>query len=116
MRHTSITLAICAAFLVAGQASASYTIDLIWSDTGTKTLTITTPGDPTAAASGACAGGFLSAGLAGRCLEVRLTAAASITAAIVTLGWDAAASGLAVESTSFTFSHASPVPCLTSPM
>ena len=43
---------------LAGNASANYTIDLIWADTGTATLTVS-PGDSAApvGSSGACAGG-----------------------------------------------------------
>ena len=43
----SITVALVAVtFLFAGNASANYTIDLIWADTGSATLTVTALGDP----------------------------------------------------------------------
>jgi hypothetical protein len=89
-------VAVCC--LLTGNASANYTIDLIWADTATATLTAA-PGDPGVGATGApCSSGFLYDGSAtGRCLIVRLTAAAPVTAALVTLGWNAAASGLAVD-------------------
>jgi hypothetical protein len=97
LRKPSAAL-VAACCLLAGNASANYTIDLIWADTGTATLTAA-PGDPGVPATGApCGSGFLYGGSAtGRCLVVRLTAAAPLTAAVVTLGWDAAASGLAVD-------------------
>jgi len=99
MRKLAVAL-VALTFAFAGSASANYTIDLIWSDTGTKTLTVT-PGDSSAplGSSGACAGGYLFDGGQGRCLEVRLTAAAPVTGALVTLGWNAASSGLAVDHT-----------------
>jgi hypothetical protein len=97
LRKPSATL-VAACCLLTGNASANYTIDLIWADTGTATLTAG-PGDPGVGATGApCSSGFLYDGSAtGRCLIVRLTAAAPVTAALVTLGWNAAASGLAVD-------------------
>ena len=99
MRHALTTLVVSSLFLFAGNASANYTIDLFWADTGTPTLTLTAPGDPSVGATGApCSSGFLYGGSAtGRCLVVRLTATAAVTAAVMTLGWNAAASGLAVD-------------------
>ena len=98
MHRTPRLLLVAAIGLLAANASANYTIDLIWSDTGTATLTLS-PGDPSVGpVGGACAGGFLYDGSAtGRCLEVRLTATAPLTAALVTLGWNTAASGLQVD-------------------
>jgi hypothetical protein len=97
LRKPSATL-VAACCLLTGNASANYTIDLIWADTGTATLTAG-PGDPGVGATGApCSSGFLYDGSAtGRCLIVRLTAAAPVTAAVMTLGWNAADSGLAVD-------------------
>jgi hypothetical protein len=85
-------------FFFAGNAGANYTIDLIWADNSSATLTVS-PGDPTVGATaGPCSSGFLYNGSAtGRCLIVRLTAAVSLTASITTLGWDAATSGLAID-------------------
>jgi hypothetical protein len=104
MRNALITLAFSAALALSGPAGANYTIDLLWADTGTKTLgntsTMTIPaGDPSVGATGApCSSGVLYNGSAtGRCLIVRLTAAAALTASITTLGWDGATSGLAVD-------------------
>ena len=79
-------------------ASANFTIDLIWSDTGTATLTVTAPGDPSVGAvGGKCAGGFLSPGGNARCVEVVLTAAAPWLGALATIGWDAANSGITLD-------------------
>lgn len=84
--------------LSAGSASASYTLDLIWADTGNSHIDLESPGDPTAPSSGTlCHTGARSGAGAGRCLLVRLTAEAQFTAAIMTLGWDAASTGLAID-------------------
>ena len=103
MRHALFSFALVATLMVGGTASASYTVDLIWADTGTATLTIL-PGDAAAPSSGnLCtdgASGLNGAG-AGRCLLVRLTATAPWTASISTLGWNAASSGLAHDWTGF---------------
>jgi hypothetical protein len=84
--------------LIAGNASANYTIDLIWADSGSANLSFDTFTAPTTAAP--CSSGLLYDGSPiGRCLIVRLTATAQWTASITTLGWDAASSGLAVDHT-----------------
>ena len=79
-------------------ARPSYTIDLIWSVNGLPYLNIS-PNDPTAANSGACAGGFRATITTGRCLEVRLTADAIFKAAVVSIGWNSASSGLRLGGT-----------------
>lgn len=94
MRSFAVAL-VASLFLFVGNANASYTIDLLWADNGTPTLTVT-PGDGTAANVGSCTTGFFSTETGGRCLEVRLTASSSFKAAIITLGWDNSTSGLVV--------------------
>ncbi len=97
MRALLATALVCAA-LVPGLAGASYTVDLIWSVTGLPYLNIS-PGDPTAANSGPCAAGALSTITTGRCLEVRLTAAAPFKAAVMSIGWHSGSSGLLLGGT-----------------
>ena len=96
MRNVAVAL-IASMVLFAGTASANYTIDLIWADTGTATLTVL-PGDAAAAAGGdLCSTGFISAAGTGRCMLVRFTAAATFKASISTIGWNTAASGVTVD-------------------
>ena len=97
MRSFAVAL-IASLFLFVGNANANYTIDLIWSDSGTPTLTVD-PGDPAQANSGACAAGAQATIATGRCLEVRLTAAANIRAAVMTIGWNAGSSGVVLGGT-----------------
>ena len=95
---TRILLALLAASLWSGAAEASYTIDLIWSTTGTPTLTLSLP-DVTGNNSGACAAGALATLTNGRCLEMRLTAAAPLRSATVSVGWNTGFTGIALGGT-----------------
>jgi hypothetical protein len=97
MRKLAVAL-VAGMFLFAGTASANYTIDLIWSDTGTATLTVT-PGDTAVPATGSpCGSGFLYGGSGtARCLVVVFTATDGWKGVSTTVGWDAAASGIALD-------------------
>ena len=68
---------------VSGSASASFTIDLIWVDSGTGTLTVG------AAAPGVSNCHPRAGTQTGRCLQIRLTAAESFRWATTTLAWNA---------------------------
>ena len=81
MRNFAVAL-VAMTFLFAGNANANYTVDLIWADTGTKTLTVT-PGDAaTTGPAGTACGKLLSGANSGRCLTVVLTATSPVTASI----------------------------------
>lgn len=97
-RRTSQHLGIIAGTILAlgaTSASADYTIDLIWADTGTPTLTVVERDDAVPAA--ACTGARYDGSSHNRCLLVRVTAAKRFLAAITTLGWSAATSGIEID-------------------
>jgi len=76
-------------------ANAGVTIDVVFQDTGTNTLTLTAPGDPGAPG---CTGP-LGAFHAGRCMDVMLTNTDRITFVSGSVGYDTD-NGLAVSSIS----------------
>lgn len=88
-------LLVAALLFASASAHASYTIDLVWSDTGTPTLTVS-PGDASATSNGTPCETANAPAQFGRCLEFRVTAAAPFSAALVELGWNQTTSGLDV--------------------
>ena len=92
MRKIALAL-IAATALPVGSASANFTIDLIWADTGTPTLEVTdpdtNPGGSTCHPRAGAKDGY--------CLTVRLIAAESFRHATTSIGWNAASSGIAVS-------------------
>ena len=87
--------AIALLLLAATPASANFTIDLVWADTGTSTLTVV-EGDAAAPAA-ACTGHNYAGSSQNRCLQVVITATDGLYGAVSTLGWDAASSGVALD-------------------
>ena len=92
----------CAALIVlacsiGSTAHANYTIDLIWADTGTGTLTVNTATAATSPAGTLCGDGLLSQAGPGRCLLVQFTADTTWTSAYNAVGWNAAASGIGFD-------------------
>lgn len=97
MAHRSFALIAAALVLTAGDARASYTVDLIWADTGTPTVTVTPASANTSPSGTACGDGLISTAGPGRCLLVRFTAVAQFTSSFSSLGWNSASSGVVLE-------------------
>jgi len=96
MREIALAL-IAATALLAGSASANYKIDLIWADTGTPTLEVTDPGTNPGVSTCHPNPNMGGGPKAGYCLLVVLTAGTSFNYSSTSIGWDAAASGIAVS-------------------
>ena len=96
VRRAVAALGLTGCLVMAGAARASITLDLIWVDTGTPTLTVL-PSDPDATAGGdVCSSGFLSGAGVGRCLVMRISSTIAFGGALVSIGWDRG-SGLAPD-------------------
>ncbi len=97
MLHRRVVVALTLALLPAGPAFASFTIDLIWSGTSSPTLTVAPATANVSPAEAPCGSGAPSAAGPGRCLTVRVTAAAPFLSANVNVGWSASGSGIALD-------------------
>lgn len=93
MRRLSAAAMATVIILAGSTAQASYTIDLIWADSGTPTLTLS-PGEKNATSAGTpCRNAPV---VAGRCLTVQFTAEEPWVASVSRLAWDEESSGLGI--------------------